>query len=245
MSLTDKKPNNNVKKKTRRRTIRSPKNVILEVLTPSNKLTWAELLKLTELGQGTLSDHLNQLINNKEVETQIDSNRPPKTLYALADPLVEKNEKQTEDPKKYSTTSFAIYAGHLISKIEDREIARKMFYEYLEHMMTEFASTIFAAFWYNGVNWSIVNRIKNGEKLSNMSNEISQMWKECSKKIDANSKIEALFWAAIKNSDIALDDETEIPVLIELMANKDDEQTHSATTNMKLMTELFNAQKDM
>jgi predicted transcriptional regulator len=208
MSINDKKPPIEHRKARRPRTLRDPENVIIEMLCTKHDSSWSELFKHTELGKATLSKHINNLITKNVVTTKIDPKKPRTILYTLTDPLT--NNKDPHKGETRNINSTCIYMGQLISEIEDRKVAREVFRDYLkyvaESLISNFVDHIFleliiAPDEHSIGGYPIVKKIEAGERIEDLSNDISQLWKEYSKKIDANSTLEALFWSLFKNSD--------------------------------------------
>ena len=66
------------------------KKQIIEAFNPKNILTWTELLSLSKLSKGALSQHLNELIDQQiiRVKTEKDKRNRPKTTYTLNNELL-------------------------------------------------------------------------------------------------------------------------------------------------------------
>jgi hypothetical protein len=240
--------------------IRNPANAIIEALATHDKVTWAELLKLTHLSKGALSEYIKQMINDKKIKTETDgSTRPPKTLYFLVDPVSQaKNpffHNQFDDKihRKYGLdsdemapdyTAFAIYVGNLISKLEDREKAKRLLNEYLKYATDSLISNILGAIWFTSITAdgrSVVNNI-NSKKQPHpqiQTDDILQLWKKHFKQFDVSSMIEAIFWTAFKNPDIAFGGEH--PAVLSYMLGK--ERVADESTIGKFIDELIKLKK--
>jgi len=240
--------------------IRNPSNAIIEALATHDKLTWTELLKLTHLSKGALSEYLKQMIKNKQIKTETDgSSRPPKTLYSLVDPISKTknpffiNQFDDKVRLKYGLdssemapnyTAFAIYVGNLISKVEDRQKARRLLDEYLKYTTDSLISNILGAIWFTSITFdglSVVGSInsKNQPQPQVQTEEILQLWKKHFKQFDVSSMIEAIFWTAFKNPDIAFGGEH--PAVFSFMLDK--ERTADESTIGRFVSELINSKK--
>jgi hypothetical protein len=242
--------------------IRNPSNAIIEALSVHDKVTWAELLKLTKLSKGALSDYLTEMIKSKKIKTEIDgSSRPPKTLYSLVDPTFQVKGRnpffynQFEDSihRKYlldsdelapDYTAFAIYVGNLISKLEDREKAKRLLNEYLKYATDSLISNVLSAIWLTSITsdgLSIVTGV-NSKKQPQPKDEIDsilQLWKKHFKEFDVSSMVEAIFWTAFKNPDIAFGGEHS--AVLSFMLDK--ERMASESTIGKFMDEIIKIKK--
>ena len=196
------------------RPVRNPSNAIIEALSKRNKATWAELLKETQLSKGALSKYLTEMIEGKRINTETDgTRRPPKTLYSLVDPI----EAATKDAppgffvdpnneKEIDYVGLAIYIVDLISKVKDREEAKKLLKGYLDFtaniLVANICVSIEASYLYCAMSQALTNT-----KLKAQTEEILKIWKACRKKFDTERLLQAIFWTAFKNSDAAFGDE--------------------------------------
>ena len=120
-------------------------------------------------------------------------------------------------------TAFSIYVGNLISKSEDRQKAKRMLDEYLKYASDFLISQILYVIWITSVTpegHAVISRV-NSEKqpLPQVKpDEILGLWKKHFKQFDVSSMIEAIFWTAFKNPDIAFDGER--PVVLSFMLHK-------------------------
>lgn len=220
--------------------IRNPTNAIIDALSTHDKLTWAELLKLTHLSKGALSEYINQMIKDNQIKTEVDgSSRPPKTLYSLVDPVSNVENPffndQFEDKNPLEDafteireiipafTSFSIHVGNALSKLEDRQKAQRLLDDYLKWASDFLISYILYAICFTSVTpegHAVVNRIKS-EKQPHPQvkhEEILELWVKYFKQFDVSSMVESLFIAVLKNPDIAFDEEC--PVVLSLMLQK-------------------------
>jgi hypothetical protein len=191
------------------RAIRNPSNAIIEALSKRNKVTWADLLEETHLSKGALSQYLAELIKEKRINTETDgTKRPPKTLYSLVDPIqaamknappgffVDPNNKKSID-----YVGLAIYIGDLISKVKDREEAKKLLKAYLAFtaniLVTDMCVSIEASYIRCSMSQALTNT-----PIKAQTEEILKLWKACRKKFDTERLLQAIFWTAFKNSDV-------------------------------------------
>ncbi len=240
--------------------IRNPSNAIIEALATNDKVTWAELLKLTHLSKGALSEYIKQMIKDKKIKTETDgSSRPPKTLYSLVDPVSQAknpffyNQFDDKIHRKYGLdseemapnyTAFAIYVGHLISKVEDRKKAKRLLNEYLKYATDSLVSNMLGAIWFTSITaegLSVVNNInsKKEPQRQSQTEDIVELWKKHFKQFDVSSMIEAIFWTAFKNPDIAFVGEN--PAVLSYMLDK--ERVADESTIGKFIGELIKLKK--
>jgi DNA-binding HxlR family transcriptional regulator len=66
------------------------KKRIIQAFNQKNVLTWTELLSLSQLSKGALSQHLNELIDQQIIRVKIeqDKRRRPKATYVLNNELL-------------------------------------------------------------------------------------------------------------------------------------------------------------
>jgi hypothetical protein len=208
------------------RAIRNPSNAIIEALSKRGKATWAELLEDTKLSKGALSSYITEMLNRNKIAVETDtSKRPPKTLYVLVDPAreIRKKLEQKKHPFFFNTdnlqepdysnpdyVALSIYVGHLISTLKDREKARRLLKDYLEFVSNYLLSDIVA-----GISVAhMLSDYKEGEPSSSNketfeakkgTEEILNIWKNNHTRLDEGQIIQAIFWTAFKNKDIALE----------------------------------------
>lgn len=194
--------------------IRNPSNAIIEALSKRNKATWAELIEETHLSKGALSQYLTELIKEKRINTETDgTKRPPRTLYSLVDPIqaVIKNAPQgffvdPNNEKSIDYVGLAIYIGDIISKVKDREEAKKLLKGYLAFtaniLVTDMCTSIEASYIYCAMSQALTNTPTKAQ-----TEEILKLWKACRKKFETERLLQAIFWTAFKNGDIAFGEE--------------------------------------
>jgi len=200
------------------------------------------------------------MIKDKQIKTETDgSSRPPKTLYSLVDPVSKAknpffyNQFDDKIHRKYGLdsdemapnyTAFAIYVGNLISKLEDRQKAKKLLDEYLKYATDSLISNILGAIWFTSITadgLSVVGSINSEKQLQPQvqTEEILQLWKKHFKQFDVSSMIEAIFWTAFKNPDIAFSGEH--PAIMSFMLDK--ERVADESTIGRFVNELINLKK--
>lgn len=194
--------------------IRNPSNAIIEALSKRNKATWAELIEETHLSKGALSQYLTELIKEKRINTETDgTKRPPRTLYSLVDPIQAAIKDAPPgffvDPnneKKIDYVGLAIYIGDIISKVKDREEAKKLLKGYLAFtaniLVTDMCTSIEASYISCAISQELTNTPTKAQ-----TDEILKLWKACRKKFETERLLQAIFWTAFKNSDIAFGEE--------------------------------------
>ena len=206
--------------------IRNPSNAIMEALVQKNKATWAELLEATKLSKGALSSYLTKMIKDKQIETETDtSKRPPKTLYKLVDPEPQFKNKNPlflntdyTDDQDYDNpnyVAFAIKVGHLISIMEDREKAKELLKEYLQFITNYLVFDVMAAVRVTYMlsehdKKSLSNTTGEAVESKDKTDETLKIWKNHHDKFDEDQILQAIFWTAYKNKDIALDGEDSV-----------------------------------
>lgn len=196
------------------RPVRNPTNAIIEALSKQNKATWAELLKETQLSKGALSKYLTELIKDQRINTETDgTKRPPKTLYSLVDPIQAAMKDappgffvDPQNEKDIDYVGLAIYIGDLISKLKDREEAKKLLKGYLDFtaniLVADMCVSIEASYIYCAMSQELTNT-----PIKAQTEEILKLWKACRKKFDTERLLQAIFWTAFKNSDVAFGEE--------------------------------------
>jgi hypothetical protein len=194
--------------------IRNPSNAIIEALSKRNKATWAELIEETHLSKGALSQYLTELIKEKRINTETDgTKRPPRTLYSLVDPIQAAIKDAPKgffvDPnneKKIDYVGLAIYIGDIISKVKDREEAKKLLKGYLAFtaniLVTDMCTSIEASYISCAMSQALTNT-----PIKAQTEDILKLWKTCRKKFETERLLQAIFWTAFKNSDIAFGEE--------------------------------------
>lgn len=205
--------------------IRNPSNAIIEALSKRNKTTWAQLMEETQLSKGALSQYLSELIKEKIIKTETDaSKRPPKTLYSLVDPIeaIIKNAPpgslfDTNNEKKIDYVAVAIYIGNIISQMENREEAKRLLKRYIEFtsniLITDICASIEASYLYCVMSQALSNSKPNSNNVRKVSDSKSQnenildLFKTQRKKFATEPLLQAIFWTAFKNSDIAFGEE--------------------------------------
>lgn len=207
------------------RAIRNPSNAIIEALSKRNKATWAELLEETKLSKGALSQYLKELINRKKISTETDgTKRPPKTLYSLVDPIEAARLDappgffvDTNNEKNIDYVALAIYIGDLISKMKDREDAKKLLKGYIEFTSNILVADMCASIEASYISCAMSQALTNAKPSSSNARKaldskskdeaILELWKAQRKKFGTESLLQAIFWTAFKNSDAAFGDE--------------------------------------
>jgi DNA-binding MarR family transcriptional regulator len=187
----------------------NPAITILATLDEKGKLTWNELLKTTNLNKGTLSIHLNQLIDAKVVNIEIEQNKARTTFYSLAqigrDISVAKNLEQHPE-KLFTYISYsAIVIGSTTAKLEDREMAKMMFNFYLK----DFANNLVN----NALNFMLgiskvpsvsseITRVNKG--VNNKREFITELWETYAERFNKTTLLfESLFWFVFRNPDLS------------------------------------------
>jgi DNA-binding transcriptional ArsR family regulator len=207
------------------RAIRNPSNAIIEALSKRNKATWAELLEETKLSKGALSQYLKELINRKKISTETDgTKRPPKTLYSLVDPIEAARLDappgffvDTNNEKNIDYVALAIYIGDLISKMKDREDAKKLLKGYIEFTSNILVADMCASIEASYISCAMSQALTNAKPSSSNARKaldskskdeaILELWKAQRKKFGTESLLQAIFWTAFKNSDVAFGEE--------------------------------------
>jgi hypothetical protein len=208
---------NSVHGENMKRTTRTPRQTIEKAIAKLINPTWKDLLKETKLSKGALSKYLNQLIRYDRVIIFVDTSTIPKTNRYLAGPIPKLEDYKTqieERSKKPKNSSFDLekynmkligfceQSGYQISRIVDRNRAKKLLSEYLQFNLDALGIWILHSIIYsNSFSKGIMDKIKSKD-IQKQQEVLIKRLKTYFIKDFITPWIESLASSAIYNKDI-------------------------------------------
>lgn len=208
---------NSVHGENMKRAVKNPRQTIEKAIIQLKNPTWNDLLKKTNLSKGALSKYLNQLIKYNRVTIFVDTSTIPKINRYLPGPLpkleeyktqIEERSKKTKknffDLEKYNMKliGFCEQSGYQISKIVDRNKAKKLLSEYLQFNLDALGIWILHSIIYsNSFSEGIMDK-KKSKDIQKQQEVLIKQLKTYFIKDFITPWIESLASSAIYNQDI-------------------------------------------